>query len=298
MSTFPTCSAGGDTLLASPLASLSPTMMAVRSGTASAMRLASPRPTDASTMTRLAPSARAACDAARTASTGGGLCRATGPGSGPTPMSATRSPFTGTMRVGRSGAPASACKPASRPGAPLSDVSLPSSRGSPRPVVRCRGPAREPEVLERSGERLGLGEVLGAVVGIEHRIHEERRPGRHEQARRCAGTFRGDPRGCVVQPPELVLDAAARLDRGPNVREEVQAESRRRLLDRRSGGPGETRCVAPVAGRDARAGHGTDERGAPRRLLDLQRDMHVPVHLHIQQRRDPPRDRQARGEAR
>ncbi len=138
----------------------------------------------------------------------------------------------------------------------------PELRAPGGPVVAGRSPAREPEVLERGRERLGLRDVLRTVVPLEHGVHEERRPGRDQQARRSVGALRVDPRSRVVEPAELVLHAPARLDGPGEIGKEVDAECRRRLGPGRRRRAARRRRVAAVARREAER----DQRARERRV--------------------------------
>ena len=94
MITSPTRSGGGAVVLPSPSVSPDPTTIAVSSGTTSAIRLASPRPTAASATTTSAPCFLSDANASRTTSAAGLAGASPPPPAAPTPMKPTFTPLT------------------------------------------------------------------------------------------------------------------------------------------------------------------------------------------------------------
>jgi hypothetical protein len=90
------------------------------------------------------------------------------------------------------------------------------------PVVRAGSERREADAVQHARDRLGLDAVLVGPVALELGVHEEERPGRGDQRGGSLGLLVLHPGSEVVQPPELVLRAPARLERARHVGHQIQ----------------------------------------------------------------------------
>ena len=170
----------------------------------------------------------------------------------PTPMIPSLMPPTSRTTKGfhSPAAPSGAATLASRTGAPDAFASATSRSVPAAHVVVPRCEAGETEEVPRLGDGLGLGDVLVEVIFAGLGIDEEERPRGDDRARGRSGPLSGDEGGDVIEPPELVLRAAARLERSGHVRHDVEPRRRRpRVGDLR--GLGGARGLAARLGRPA-----------------------------------------------